>query len=189
MSSMPSTTITTNSSDSMTAGGGGDTTSLNIDDHSLESSMDSQSQQQATSSTISTSGVTPGAVGLCKICGDRASGYHYGVASCEGCKGFFRRSIQKQMTYKCMKDGQCIILLLNRNRCQHCRFKKCIEMGMSRECVRFSTTNSTAANLSSENTNSNTDGSTTTAANAATSNSGESTKPAQIAAAVDDLSK
>ena len=87
------------------------------------------------------SSVVPGSVGLCKICGDRASGYHYGVASCEGCKGFFRRSIQKQMSYKCMKDGACIILLLNRNRCQHCRFKKCVEMGMSRECVRFSSAN------------------------------------------------
>ena len=24
---------------------------------------------------------------LCKICGDRASGYHYNALSCEGCKG------------------------------------------------------------------------------------------------------
>jgi hypothetical protein len=76
---------------------------------------------------------------ICKICGDKASGYHYGIMACEGCKGFFRRSIQKQMSYKCLKDGSCQIILLNRNRCQHCRFKKCIEMGMSRECVRFST--------------------------------------------------
>lgn len=140
---------------------GGMNSSLNLDDQSLESSsMDSQSQLQSQQQQPT---VTPGAVGLCKICGDRASGYHYGVASCEGCKGFFRRSIQKQMTYKCMKDGQCIILLLNRNRCQHCRFKKCIEMGMSRECVRFSTTPATTASsvsaaVSLENTNSNTAG-------------------------------
>ncbi|RNA21359.1 ecdysone-induced 78C-like [Brachionus plicatilis] len=89
-----------------------------------------------------------GSVGLCKICGDRASGYHYGVASCEGCKGFFRRSIQKKMQYKCMKEGNCVIVLLNRNRCQHCRFKKCLEMGMSRECVRFS--NNSESNASND---------------------------------------
>ena len=90
------------------------------------------------------------AVGLCKICGDKASGYHYGVASCEGCKGFFRRSIQKNMSYKCMKEGACVILLLNRNRCQHCRFKKCLEMGMSRECVRFSATKAASESTTAE---------------------------------------
>ena len=84
--------------------------------------------------------------GQCKICGDKASGFHYGIASCEGCKGFFRRSIQKQMTYKCLKEGNCTIVLLNRNRCQHCRFKKCLSMGMSRDCVRFSSNNSNNTN-------------------------------------------
>ncbi|XP_017593153.1 PREDICTED: nuclear receptor subfamily 1 group I member 3 [Corvus brachyrhynchos] len=27
---------------------------------------------------------------VCAVCGDRASGYHFHVMSCEGCKGFFR---------------------------------------------------------------------------------------------------
>ncbi|KAJ1358779.1 hypothetical protein KIN20_017297 [Parelaphostrongylus tenuis] len=73
---------------------------------------------------------------ICKVCGDKASGYHYGVTSCEGCKGFFRRSIQKRMEYRCLRDGVCPIYKQNRNRCQACRFKKCITVGMSRD-LRF----------------------------------------------------
>ncbi|KAI0228750.1 Ecdysone-induced protein 78C [Lamellibrachia satsuma] len=69
----------------------------------------------------------------CKVCGDKASGYHYGVTSCEGCKGFFRRSIQKQIEYRCLRDGKCMVIRLNRNRCQYCRFKKCLAVGMSRD--------------------------------------------------------
>ncbi|XP_050074231.1 ecdysone-induced protein 78C [Anopheles maculipalpis] len=73
----------------------------------------------------------------CKVCGDKASGYHYGVTSCEGCKGFFRRSIQKQIEYRCLRDGKCLVIRLNRNRCQYCRFKKCLSVGMSRDSVRY----------------------------------------------------
>ncbi|XP_022686366.1 ecdysone-induced protein 78C-like isoform X1 [Varroa jacobsoni] len=73
----------------------------------------------------------------CKVCGDKASGYHYGVTSCEGCKGFFRRSIQKQIEYRCLRDGKCLVIRLNRNRCQYCRFKKCLAVGMSKDSVRY----------------------------------------------------
>ncbi|XP_031631585.1 ecdysone-induced protein 78C isoform X2 [Contarinia nasturtii] len=73
----------------------------------------------------------------CKVCGDKASGYHYGVTSCEGCKGFFRRSIQKQIEYRCLRDGKCLVIRLNRNRCQYCRFRKCLAVGMSRDSVRY----------------------------------------------------
>ncbi|XP_009992057.1 PREDICTED: nuclear receptor subfamily 1 group D member 1-like, partial [Chaetura pelagica] len=75
---------------------------------------------------------------LCKVCGDVASGFHYGVHACEGCKGFFRRSIQQNIQYKkCLKNENCSIVRINRNRCQQCRFKKCLLVGMSRDAVRF----------------------------------------------------
>ncbi|KAL1258642.1 hypothetical protein QQF64_009219 [Cirrhinus molitorella] len=86
------------------------------------------------------SGITKlnGMVLLCKVCGDVASGFHYGVHACEGCKGFFRRSIQQNIQYKkCLKTESCTIVRINRNRCQQCRFKKCLSVGMSRDAVRF----------------------------------------------------
>ncbi|XP_069484284.1 peroxisome proliferator-activated receptor alpha isoform X2 [Ambystoma mexicanum] len=72
----------------------------------------------------------------CKVCGDKASGYHYGVHACEGCKGFFRRTIRLKLTYgKC--DRTCKILKKNRNKCQCCRFQKCLAVGMSHDAIRF----------------------------------------------------
>uniref|UniRef100_A0A8C3I3I7 Retinoic acid receptor gamma n=1 Tax=Chrysemys picta bellii TaxID=8478 RepID=A0A8C3I3I7_CHRPI len=69
----------------------------------------------------------------CFVCNDKSSGYHYGVSSCEGCKGFFRRSIQKNMVYTCHRDKNCQINKVTRNRCQYCRLQKCFEVGMSKE--------------------------------------------------------
>ncbi|XP_078453750.1 peroxisome proliferator-activated receptor delta-like isoform X2 [Lampetra fluviatilis] len=72
----------------------------------------------------------------CRVCGDRASGFHYGVHACEGCKGFFRRTIRMKLEYeKC--DQRCKIQKKSRNKCQHCRFQKCLGVGMSHEAIRF----------------------------------------------------
>uniref|UniRef100_UPI00358FB470 retinoic acid receptor beta-like isoform X2 n=1 Tax=Myxine glutinosa TaxID=7769 RepID=UPI00358FB470 len=72
----------------------------------------------------------------CFVCQDKSSGYHYGVSSCEGCKGFFRRSIQKNMVYTCHRDKNCVINKNTRNRCQYCRLQRCFQVGMSKEAVR-----------------------------------------------------
>ncbi|XP_050728147.1 retinoic acid receptor RXR-like isoform X8 [Eriocheir sinensis] len=73
---------------------------------------------------------------LCSICGDRASGKHYGVYSCEGCKGFFKRTVRKDLTYACREERSCTIDKRQRNRCQYCRYQKCLTMGMKREAVQ-----------------------------------------------------
>ncbi|XP_060076316.1 probable nuclear hormone receptor HR3 [Ylistrum balloti] len=73
----------------------------------------------------------------CKVCGDKSSGVHYGVITCEGCKGFFRRSQAGPVNYQCPRNKNCVIDRVNRNRCQYCRLQKCIALGMSRDAVKF----------------------------------------------------
>ncbi|KAK1795289.1 hypothetical protein P4O66_010456 [Electrophorus voltai] len=73
---------------------------------------------------------------LCAICGDRSSGKHYGVYSCEGCKGFFKRTVRKDLSYTCRDSRECPVDKRQRNRCQHCRYQKCLAMGMKREAVQ-----------------------------------------------------
>ena len=72
---------------------------------------------------------------LCLVCGDRASGYHYNALTCEGCKGFFRRSITKNAVYQCKYGNGCEIDMYMRRKCQECRLKKCLAVGMRPECV------------------------------------------------------
>jgi germ cell nuclear factor len=72
----------------------------------------------------------------CLICGDRATGLHYGIISCEGCKGFFKRSICNRRVYRCSRDKQCMMSRKQRNRCQYCRLRKCLESGMNRKAIR-----------------------------------------------------
>ncbi|XP_055451402.1 estrogen receptor beta isoform X2 [Psammomys obesus] len=67
---------------------------------------------------------------LCAVCSDYASGYHYGVWSCEGCKAFFKRSIQGHNDYICPATNQCTIDKNRRKSCQACRLRKCYEVGM-----------------------------------------------------------
>ncbi|XP_042526559.1 estrogen receptor isoform X1 [Dipodomys spectabilis] len=74
----------------------------------------------------------------CAVCNDYASGYHYGVWSCEGCKAFFKRSIQgnRHNDYMCPATNQCTIDKNRRKSCQACRLRKCYEVGMMKGGIR-----------------------------------------------------
>ncbi|XP_013785695.2 hormone receptor 4-like [Limulus polyphemus] len=73
---------------------------------------------------------------VCMICEDKATGLHYGIITCEGCKGFFKRTVQNKRVYTCVADGNCEITKAQRNRCQYCRFQKCLRQGMVLAAVR-----------------------------------------------------
>ncbi|KAG5846463.1 hypothetical protein ANANG_G00115230 [Anguilla anguilla] len=72
----------------------------------------------------------------CAVCSDYASGYHYGVWSCEGCKAFFKRSIQGHSDYVCPATNQCTIDRNRRKSCQACRLRKCYKVGMMKGGLR-----------------------------------------------------
>ncbi|XP_028301454.1 nuclear receptor subfamily 2 group F member 6b isoform X1 [Gouania willdenowi] len=69
----------------------------------------------------------------CVVCGDKSSGKHYGVFTCEGCKSFFKRSIRRNLNYSCRSNRECQIDQHHRNQCQYCRLKKCFRVGMRKE--------------------------------------------------------
>ncbi|KAL0979570.1 hypothetical protein UPYG_G00186690 [Umbra pygmaea] len=73
---------------------------------------------------------------LCPVCGDKVSGYHYGLLTCESCKGFFKRTVQNNKRYSCAENQECKIDKTQRKRCPFCRFQKCLNVGMRLEAVR-----------------------------------------------------
>lgn len=70
---------------------------------------------------------------LCPVCGDKVSGYHYGLLTCESCKGFFKRTVQNKKVYTCVAERACHIDKTQRKRCPFCRFQKCLDVGMKLE--------------------------------------------------------
>ncbi|KAI3361015.1 hypothetical protein L3Q82_013215, partial [Scortum barcoo] len=79
----------------------------------------------------------PQGEGTCAVCGDNAACQHYGVRTCEGCKGFFKRTVQKNAKYVCLASKNCPVDKRRRNRCQYCRFQKCLSVGMVKEAWHF----------------------------------------------------
>ncbi|XP_065200398.1 nuclear hormone receptor FTZ-F1 beta isoform X2 [Planococcus citri] len=76
----------------------------------------------------------------CPICGDKISGFHYGIFSCESCKGFFKRTVQNHKNYVCLRGSSCLVTIATRKKCPACRFDKCLNMGMKLEAIRVDRT-------------------------------------------------
>ncbi|XP_039268939.2 vitamin D3 receptor B-like isoform X1 [Styela clava] len=72
---------------------------------------------------------------ICVVCGDIATGTHFAAMTCEGCKGFFRRSMKKCSQFTCAFENQCSINKSNRKHCQACRLQKCLSVGMNSNLI------------------------------------------------------
>ena len=76
----------------------------------------------------------------CKVCADFSSGKHYGIFACDGCAGFFKRTIRRGREYPCKNQQStgslCKVDKTHRNQCRGCRLRRCLEVGMNRESVQ-----------------------------------------------------
>jgi len=120
-------------------------THLSSPSPSLSVSSPASPDTQQCSSTTHTTSLSQGPIKdeddcpkrSCLVCGDVASGFHYGVSSCEACKAFFKRTIQGNIDYTCPVANNCEINKRRRKACQACRYQKCLRQGMLKEGVRL----------------------------------------------------
>uniref|UniRef100_UPI00398EEF56 androgen receptor isoform X2 n=1 Tax=Pristiophorus japonicus TaxID=55135 RepID=UPI00398EEF56 len=67
----------------------------------------------------------------CLICGDEASGCHYGALTCGSCKVFFKRAAEGKHKFLCASRNDCTIDKVRRKNCPSCRLRKCFAAGMT----------------------------------------------------------
>ncbi|XP_026221962.1 photoreceptor-specific nuclear receptor isoform X2 [Anabas testudineus] len=113
-----------------------------MEDHMTKMNMFSSDNSSdfsdgAQSEESSTTGKALGQGLLCKVCSDSSSGKHYGIYACNGCSGFFKRSVRRRLIYRCQAGtGRCPVDKAHRNQCQACRLKKCLQAGMNKDAVQ-----------------------------------------------------
>lgn len=75
---------------------------------------------------------------LCRVCEEKAAGFHFGAFTCEGCKSFFGRFCNNQTNIPdCKNSFKCVIDKRNRTSCKACRLRKCLSVGMSKSGCRY----------------------------------------------------
>ncbi|KAI6204388.1 hypothetical protein M3Y94_00668600 [Aphelenchoides besseyi] len=72
----------------------------------------------------------------CVICNYPTTCFHYDVASCLGCKAFYRRTVIAQRRYVCRFNNSCAIK--SGVRCRSCRYDACIRAGMDARSIKVS---------------------------------------------------
>ncbi|XP_036372264.1 mineralocorticoid receptor-like [Megalops cyprinoides] len=103
---------------------------------SLSSRGEGYVGQSCTAETMSSTSLRHTSIGsssakVCLVCGDEASGCHYGVVTCGSCKVFFKRAVEGQHNYLCAGRNDCIIDKIRRKNCPACRVRKCLQAGMN----------------------------------------------------------
>ncbi|OWA50802.1 putative Knirps-related protein [Hypsibius exemplaris] len=74
----------------------------------------------------------------CRVCGEKAAGFHFGAFTCEGCKSFFGRTCNNLSQMDSCKNGsKCVINRKTRTACKACRLRKCLRVGMSKGGSRY----------------------------------------------------
>ncbi|CAG5121717.1 unnamed protein product, partial [Candidula unifasciata] len=83
-------------------------------------------RQSGRTSSTSSLGQSGSCSQECAICRD----------NCDGCKGFFRRSVRRNHIYACRFSRNCVVDKDKRNQCRYCRLRKCFRAGMKKEAVQ-----------------------------------------------------